>query len=104
MCPKGYMKTKAKCLKMITDYEMVTMHYEMNGLSVAPMTIDSARQKCAGSGNVAVLTSDHLDDITFLFEIWRHDEKMGDIWVETTEGDCAVVKVRYIKINNHTCV
>ena len=85
---------KTKCLKLLTDYELITMNHEAKGISIAPLTFSAARKKCRDSGSVAVITEDNLNDMMFLFEIWRHNVKDGDIWVQVPGADCGVIQVR----------
>ena len=98
MCPNGYIKSKAKCLKLLSDYELITMNHEAKGVSVAPLTFNAARNKCGHSGNVAVINEEYLNDIRFLFEIWRHDVKHGDIWVQIPGAECGVIQVNKGKL------
>ena len=93
MCPKGFIKVKTKCLKMFTDYELITMNREEKSVSVAPLTFDAANNKCGPGGSVTVITEENLIDIQFLFEIWRHDVNNGDIWVQIPGPDCGVIQV-----------
>ena len=91
---------KTKCLKLLSDYELITMNHEAKGVSVAPMTFNATRNKCAPDGSVAVITEENLNDIRFLFEIWRHDVTDGDIWVKIPGAECGVIQVNKAKVKS----
>ena len=74
------------------------MNHEAKGVSVAPMTFSAAKNKCSPNGSVAVITEENLSDIKFLFEIWRHDVKDGDILVQIPGAECGVIQVNKAKV------